>query len=214
MGVFEHAETGLEFVLVPVATFTMGSPEDERGRKDDEPLRNVELRAPFLAARTEVTQRAWVAAMGGNPSRYKGKDRPVESVSWEDAAAFCEKTGLALPTEAQWEYMCRAGSYQRYSGFEREKELDLYAWTKDNAGRKGTSPVGAKRPNGFGLLDVHGNVWEWCADVDPDRADARVYRGGSWRNSARSARCAHRFRGAPDTRDDVLGFRPVFVLTD
>jgi formylglycine-generating enzyme required for sulfatase activity len=177
----------------------------------------VALAAPFLIARTEVPQSVWESVMEANASRFKGESRPVETVSWTEAVEFCRRTGLALPSEAQWEYACRAGTSLRYSGFDSEDELGDHAWYERNAERRGTGAVGSKKPNAFGLYDVHGNVWEWCrtpyrAELSAQVEDApgpRVYRGGSWYNSARSARCAQRFKGAEDLRDAALGFRPI-----
>jgi formylglycine-generating enzyme required for sulfatase activity len=158
--------------------------------------------------------------MGTNLSFFKGQDLPVE-VSWEDCREFCEKTGLEFPTEAQWEYACRAGATGPYSGTGNPDEM---GWHHGNSGRT-THPVGGKNPNGFGLHDMHGNVMEWCQDVydeefyakpgattkDPactSGSEARVVRGGSWNSKSMICRSALRHWVLPAHRDDFLGFRP------
>jgi formylglycine-generating enzyme required for sulfatase activity len=172
---------------------------------------------------TPSTQALWQAVLGTNPSRFKGKNRPVESVSWEDCQTFLDKLnaqlpGLALrlPTEAQWEYSCRAGTETaRY-----EEELDAIAWYAENS-NSATHDVGQKRPNAWGLYDMLGNVDEWCHDGDQDyqegrvidpvgRTDAvafRVIRGGSWDGTAQGVRAAYRNWVHPDDRSNFLGFR-------
>ncbi|MBI4566987.1 MAG: formylglycine-generating enzyme family protein [Planctomycetes bacterium] len=172
----------------------MGSPENEPGRDGDEgPRHRVTLKS-FLIGKYEVTQRQWQAVMGNNPSHFKnaGLDAPVEQVSWDACKHFCEKTGLRLPSEAEWEYACRAGTTTAiYTGALTIKgerngpELDDIAWYSGNSGvtyeggydssawierqhnhtRSGTHPVGQKKPNAWGLHDTLGNVWEWCEDT-------------------------------------------------
>jgi len=174
----------------------------------------------------EVTQEQYQAVVGGNPSNFKGPQNPVEAVSWDDAVAFCQamsrKTGqtVRLPTEAQWEYACRAGSTTRFCFGDADSGLGAYAWYTENSGNQ-THPVGQKKPNDFGLYDMHGNVWEWCADwyadsyanansVDPQgpgSGSARVLRGGCWYINRRFCRSAFRLRIAPVLRDDYIGFR-------
>jgi formylglycine-generating enzyme required for sulfatase activity len=168
--------------------------------------------------------------MGDNPSYFKGPKNPVERVSWDDCQAFLgklnEKYGSAgvkfsLPTEAQWEYACRAGSTTRYSFGDDEKSLGEYAWYAGNSGGR-THPVGEKKPNAFGLYDMHGNVWEWCVDwyrsiyyanspADDPRGFAtdshRVGRSGGWDNPAGSCRSANRGDSRPGDRGSNLGFR-------
>ena len=208
---------GVEFAFrwCPAGTFTMGAPTSEEGLYN-ETQHEVTLTKGFWMLETEVTQKQWKAVMGTNPSFFKGDDLPVESVSWNDCQEFCEKTGLQLPTEAQWEYACRAGTTDAYAG-----NLDEMAWYRDNSGSK-THPVGTKKPNAWGLYDMHGNVWEWCQDrygdypsgsiTDPTGSSSgslRVIRGGSWSYYARDCRSAYRGGSEPGDRGNYLGFRVV-----
>ena len=226
---FRHDKTGLVFVYLEGGTFQQGSPANEPGRGDDEgPARTVTL-APFLIAKHEVTQEVWERFMRDNPSGFTGDPRlPVETVSWDDAVRFGEVTGLAavgsgqlaLPTEAQWEFACRAGTSGPYPG-----KLDEFAWYDANSGRR-THPIGTKQPNAFGLHDLHGNVWEWCRDyyseryspgpvtdpLGPSNGSGRVYRGGSWGSAASGCRSAYRFWFVPAASFNLLGFRPVVEL--
>jgi formylglycine-generating enzyme required for sulfatase activity len=207
----------------------MGSPEDEAGRDDDEgPRHEVELTRGYWLFDTPCTQALWQAVMGvgENPSRsrFQGENRPVENVSWEDCQAFIGKLNealpgleLSLPTEAQWEYACRAGTQTaRYAS-----DLDAIAWYRENSSGE-THEVGQKRPNAWGLYDMLGNVWEWVQDgyaedyyqhsptVDPQGLDAgadRVSRGGSWSVVALSVRAASRSGLVPGLRHVALGFR-------
>ena len=219
--------------LIPAGTFLMGSPKGEQERCDDEgPQHEVTLSRPFYMGVYPVTQAQYKAVMRKAPSNFKGKDRPVESVSWDDALAFCEElsaeTGkkVVLPTEAQWEYACRAGTTTKYSFGDSESRLDLYGWYDGTSG-EGTHPVGQKKPNPWGLYDMHGNVWEWCADwygekyyanadscdpKGPDSGSARVLRGGSWDLNPARCRSADRVRDAPDRRSGDVGFRVVVDL--
>ena len=152
---------------------------------------------------------------------FKGDTLPVVEVSWDDCQEFCKKTGLSLPTEAQWEYACRAGTTGPYAG---TGKLDDMGWFRENTEDK-SHPVGQKKPNSFGLYDMHGNVWEWCADVyekefyskpeatkkDPvctSGSVERVIRGSSWFSVAGSCRSAHRDGFPPSLRFHVIGFRP------
>ena len=161
-----------------------------------------------------------------NPSRFQGFSNPVEQVSWEDCEAWLKRLGdihpqmqAALPSEAQWEYACRAGSTGAYCFGDSEEELEEYAWYQKNS-ESTTHPVGRKLPNAWGLFDVHGNVWEWCEDdyreytrkraidpVGPSKGTDRVVRGGSWFYPARYLLSACRFRFDPGGRSNVLGFR-------
>ena len=154
--------------------------------------------------------------MGVNPSSFKGANNPVEMVSWDDAVAFCEKLSslpaevaagrvYRLPTEAEWEYACRAGTTTAYSFGDDAKDLGKYAWFSDNSGFK-THGVGEKLPNGWGLYDMHGNVWEWCSDAE---GSYRVFRGGGWGSTAWFCRSALRRRLGPSNRSVHLGFRLV-----
>ena len=218
---------GVGVTLVPIAggTFSMGSMS---GGSDEQPVTTVTLR-PFWLAKTEVTQEQWEAVMGSNPSYFKGGQLPVERVSWDDAMEFCRKltererqagrlpsgTIYTLPTEAQWEYACRAGTTGDYAG-----EVDAMAWYAKNSGAA-THAVGTKQANAWGLHDMHGNVWEWCEDWYADKLPGgsvsdfkgaasgsdRVGRGGGWWNVAADCRSAIRFRLSPGYRHDFLGFR-------
>jgi formylglycine-generating enzyme required for sulfatase activity len=211
----------MEMVWCPPGTFMMGSPASEilyDRAKEDEVQHQVTLTKGFWMAKTEVTQEQWISVMGYNPSLHKSEKLPVEQVSWEDCMEFCQKTGLDLPTEAEWEYACRAGTAGPYAG---NGTLEDMAWYSGNS-ELVTHTVGQKRPNAWGLYDMHGNVWEWCADwyddypsdpeTDPTGAGSgynRVLRGGSYWHDASSCRSALRRRRYPDSRDGFNGFRPV-----
>ena len=176
----------------------------------------------FKMGKYEVTQAQWQAVMGDNPSHFKDADNPVEKVSWNDCKKFLEKlnsmpevkaSGLTfrLPTEKEWEYACRAGSTGDYcklaDGTEiTESTLGEVAWYVDNSGRK-THPVGQKKPNAFGLYDMHGNVWEWCEDLYQAGNSSRVRRGGSWSNLSGLCAAGNRVSYGPDSRFNRLGFR-------
>jgi len=220
--IYCHDRTGLEFVLVPGGSFMMGSPSGEPGRYDNEgPMHRVSIE-PFLICRTECTQAAW-DRIGGDDDRYwSGADLPIETVSWDDCTVWCEKAGLRLPTESEWEYACRAGSTGRFCFGDSDSGLGEYAWHGDNSGDE-THPVGKKKPNAFGLFDTHGNVWEWCSDKwhdsysgAPDDGTSwesgggswRVDRGGCWFSNARRCRSAFRARGGSGNRSNYDGFRP------
>jgi formylglycine-generating enzyme required for sulfatase activity len=218
----------MNLVLIRPSRFIMGSPDSEQGRKPDEsPQHEVTISKPFYMGVTEVTQAQYEAVMGTNPSEFKGLTNPVDSVTWEGAVEFCrklsEKTGKAvrLPTEAEWEYACRAGSKMRFSFGDSDSVLRDYAWYGSNSGRK-TYPVGQKKPNAWGLYDMYGNVWEWCADwygdypkgavTDPQgtaSGSQRVLRGGSWGDGPDGCRAAGRRGNIPGIRSYFCGFRVV-----
>jgi WD40 repeat protein/formylglycine-generating enzyme required for sulfatase activity len=169
---------GMTLNKIPAGTFVMGSPEDEEGRKDDEYQHKVTITKPFYMQSTEVTQGQWKEVMGTEPWKGKqyvkeGSNNAATYVSWNDAVAFCKKLSeregktYCLPTEAEWEHACRAGTETRWSFGDDEKALGDYAWYKENAGdigEKYAHRVGRKKPNRFGLHDMHGNIWEWCHD--------------------------------------------------
>lgn len=211
----------MEMVWCPPGMFAMGSPEDEERpqtpRQPDETQHKVTLTKGFWLAKTPVTQKQWKSVMGNNPSKHLGDALPVEMVSWDDCQEFCKNTGLSLPTESQWEYACRAGSTAAYGG---TGHLDDMGWYYVK-GVPCTHPVGEKKPNVWGLYDMHGNVCEWCADwfgdyprravTDPNGAASgsyRVVRGGSCRHIAVACRSATRSCSSPDSRKDNQGFRP------
>jgi formylglycine-generating enzyme required for sulfatase activity len=222
----------LEMVYIPPGSFQMGSPNDEEGRYSDEgPVRRVTLDG-FWMGKYPVTQAQYRAIMGSNPSHFTGDNRPVESVSWNDAKEFFRKlsdrTGktFTLPTEAQWEYACRAGTTTRYSFGDDAGRLGEYAWYSGNSNSQ-THPVGQKKPNAWGLYDMHGNVLEWCLDdwhdnyngapVDGSRwgdgtGSGRVMRGGGWGFSAGLCRSACRPTwDTPEYRWYDYGFRAVML---
>jgi formylglycine-generating enzyme required for sulfatase activity len=218
---------GMEFILISAGSFTMGSNticEYER------PRHKVEISQPFYLQTTEVTQGQWKRVMGNNPSHFKncGDDCPVERVSWEDVQNFIIKlrqiektTKYCLPSEAEWEYACRAGGDDEFSFGDDTARLKEFGWYGDNSEDK-TQPVRKKKPNPWGLYDMHGNVWEWVEDdwhenyegaptdgrawIDNPRGTCRVIRGGSWFYDAPNCRSAVRL-GWPDARDFYVGFR-------
>ena len=215
----------IALVLIPAGKFLMGDPGSRQ-----RPQPEVTISKPFYMGAFEVTQEQYAAVTGANPSRVKGPRNPVENVSWNEAVAFCKtlsaRTGRAvrLPTEAEWEYACRAGTSTRYCFGDDEKDLKDYAWAViAGEGPKGTQPVGLKKPNQFRLYDMHGNVWEWCSDwfADPSAAAAaqdpqgpptgtdRVLRGGGWNGAAFYSRAAARTKHTPDFRSDHFGLRIV-----
>lgn len=219
---------GMTFVYVPPGTFRMGSPIDERGRFEGEELHRVTLTKGFYMQTTEVTQGQWRRVMGENPSVFDqcGEDCPVENVSWLDVQEFIEKINkiesegrYRLPTETEWEYACRAGSKMEYGFDSKKSELAEYAWYDSNSNWH-TNPVGQKKANAWGLMDMHGNVWEWCQGcyvsypdgpvTDPPPAavgTSRIRRGGGWRDDSRFLRSAHRGSSMPQEESRAWGFR-------
>jgi formylglycine-generating enzyme required for sulfatase activity len=222
----------MEFVPIAAGEFEMGSPSDEEGRWSDEgPVHHVNIEKAFYMGRYEVTQQQWREIMSDNPSWFTGDDLPVEQVSWDDVQDFIrklnEKEGTdkyRLPSEAEWEYACRAGTTTRYSFGDDESELGDYAWYYINSDGM-THPVGQKKPNSWGLYDMHGNVWEWVQDCwhsnyngapadgsawvvacEHDGA-SRVIRGGGWDYAAVNCWSAFRTSVGPRLRVYVLGFR-------
>ena len=228
---------GMKLVLITKGTFMMGSPESEEGRKENETQHEVTISKDYYLGVTEVTQGQYERVMGTNPSYFQKRVirksdssmYPVEGVSWEDAVEFCKKlsdlpeekkTGRVyrLPTEAEWEYACRAGSKTAFSFGESSKSLGDYAWFGENSNGQ-TYPVGEKKAGSWGLYDMHGNVWEWCSDrygeypkgevsdpSGPKEGSSRVLRGGGF--SLEAAVCRSAFRiSAPSIRGYNDGFR-------
>jgi formylglycine-generating enzyme required for sulfatase activity len=231
---------GVEMVLIPAGEFRMGSDD---GQEDERPVHKVRLGA-FYMDRCEVTQKSFEDLMGQgkNPSRFKDPNGPVERVSWQAAIRYCNArsakeglppcydlqtlacdfaaAGYRLPTEAEWEYACRAGTQGPYSFDGGADRLGEYAWFKGNSGQT-SHPVGGKKPNPWGLYDMHGNVAEWCNDYygpheysatdatdprGPASGDYRVLRGGSWRSGEGVCRSAARVGETPGVGDTCLGY--------
>jgi formylglycine-generating enzyme required for sulfatase activity len=224
----------LEMVLIPWGMFRMGS-QAGLGYEDERPQHNVRVQ-PFWMSKTPVTQEQWESIMGRPlPYRSKGAKRPVDRVSWDNANKFCAKLsartgrGYRLPSEAEWEYACRAGSTSPFSfGLTATTDLANYVgehiFRSEPAGiyRHGSTEVGSFPPNAFGLYDMHGNVWEWCADAwhesyegAPSDGSAwggrpgadRVLRGGCWHDTPDLCRSAARLKHVPTEGEDYFGFR-------
>jgi uncharacterized protein (TIGR02996 family) len=230
----------MTFAWIPPGTFLMGSPPEEPERSEDETLHEVTLRQGFYLGIHAVTQAQWRAVMGNNPSRFKGKNRPVEQVSWDDCQEFIAKLSqrdgkrFGLPSEAEWEYACRAGTTTPFHFGEtispdQANYNGNYPYNKGAKGeyRNRTMSVGSFPPNAWGLFDLHGNVWEWCQDeytsyedqntksildTENEGENARVLRGGSWIYVPWNCRAATRSRVAPSDRGDDVGFRVAFRL--
>jgi formylglycine-generating enzyme required for sulfatase activity len=238
------AESGIEMVLLPAGKFTMG----DKDEVDAQP--HEVFVSSFYIDKYPVTQEQYKNIMGENPSRWKADKNPVEQVRWSDAVKYCNAlslkeslqpcydlqtwrcnfgaSGYRLPTEAEWEYACRAGNKTKYFFGNDPSKLTDYAWLEQNSGGK-PHPVGQKQPNPWGLYDMNGNVWEWCNDfyqVDyyqqspkenpqgPDAGETKVVRGGAWKFSADSCRSGYRYNEDPGYSDvcfgyDIYGFRCV-----
>jgi formylglycine-generating enzyme required for sulfatase activity len=232
-----RTKTGIEMVRIPAGEFTLG---DDRGEEDERPAHRVRLAAFYMDV-CEVTQASFQAMLGRNPSKARGPDRPVERVSWYAAVQYCNmrsaregfkpcydlKTlacdftadGYRLPTEAEWEYACRAGTTGRWSFGDNPAGLARHGWFKGCA-EKTTHPVKQKRPNPWGLYDMHGNVAEWCNDYyaerygpaaaenprGPARGSQRVLRGGSWMSDEDDCRCSARHSEPPGFADVCFGY--------
>jgi formylglycine-generating enzyme required for sulfatase activity len=253
---YRHHETGLIFVLLPGGEATLGSPDDECERNEDEgPVHRVSL-SPFLIAKYELSQREWRDVLLANPSFFQpgaeGEqylpqelleegawlNLPVETVSWSDCREYCDRTGLEMPTEAQWEYACRAGTLTPFAFGTTLTADEANFWASTGyCGAAGEEPVGhtlpinALGPNEFGLYNVHGNVWEWCADaysadfylglvdgaLDPvylRETGLRVLRGGGWFGTPRYCRSANRSGLKPAVTTLQIGFRPALTLPE
>jgi formylglycine-generating enzyme required for sulfatase activity len=223
----------LELVLIPAGEFKMGRSEGDKEEAFDmwvPPQHRVRITKPFYLGKYQVTQEQWEAVMGSNPSHFKGPKNPVETVSWDDCQRFLEKLNaqvrageckFQLPSEAQWEYACRAGSKTKYCFGDDETRLGDCAWYDKNSSNT-THPVGAKKPNAWGLYDMHGNVFEWCTDWwqdghyyespvdDPTGAptgSGRVIRGGGWNSTARYCQSGSRDGEPPGYGFSSLGLR-------
>ncbi len=214
-----NPKDGLNYVFIPAGSFEMGcSAGDSDCFPDEKPAHDVKISSGYWLGQTDVTQAAWKRVMNTEPSHFRGDQLPVESVSWNEAAQYCETIGGRLPTEAEWEYAARAGSTSARYG-----ELDAIAWYNKNSGGT-THAVAAKQPNQFGLFDMLGNVWQWTADwygekyyipqastdpQGPSSGQDRVVRGGSWLYDSLYARASLRYTYVPTYRDYNLGFRCV-----
>ncbi len=221
----------LEMVLVPAGKFMMGSPDaDTDAFSDEKPQHRVRITRPFYLGKYQVTNEQWVAVMGSKPGYFKGRKNPVELVSWNDCQKFFDKLNakarpgggkFQLPSEAQWEYACRAGSKTKYCCGDDEAQLGDYAWYAANSDGE-THPVGTKKPNAWGLYDMHGNVWEWCQDwydggyyakspaddpAGPLTGPGRVVRGGGRAAVAKLCRSAVRYDFRPNYIDFNMGLR-------
>ena len=202
----------------------MGGKSDERNYLLDDcyPQHRVTLTKDFYISKYPVTRAQYRAAMGTNPSDFKGDNLPVENVSWDEAVAFCKKVGGRLPTEAEWEFAARGGNKSNGYIYSGSNNLDEVGWYSGNSGSV-THPVGQKAPNELGIYDMSGNVWEWCSDwygsypngsvsdpTGPSSGSSRVFRGGSWYYASRYCRVAYRHNASPSYRHDRLGLRVAF----
>ncbi len=222
------------FRWIAPGTFLMGSPESEPERRENETQHGVTLTQGFWLVDSTCTQALWLAVLGDNPADFKDTlDHPVESVSWDDVQRFIQALNTQLPdlharlpSEAEWEYACRAGTTTPFSFGETITPERVnydgnypYAGAEKGLARRKTAPVKSLPPNSWGLYEMHGNVWEWCADwygyyptaavidpLGPATGEGRVLRGGSWHSYARRSRSAGRYRYGPDTRS-YFGFR-------
>jgi len=223
--------TQIEMLLVPPGTFQMGCIMGSNAYgcySFEQPVHQVTLTNAFYLGRYEVTQAQWLTRMGWNPSWFQGytdsASRPVEQVSWNTIQTFCTATGMRLPTEAEWEYACRAGTQTPfYNGSTDDNTLGALAWYGSCCGGNSggqTRPVGGKAANAFGFHDMLGNVWEWVNDrygsysanaqtnpAGPVSATSRVVRGGSWLNGSGNVRSSLRYYDSPGNSTDDVGFR-------
>jgi formylglycine-generating enzyme required for sulfatase activity len=245
-------EIGMKLVLIPAGEFLMGSKRGLLNRirgvgRDESPPHRVRITKPFYLGVTPVTQAEYQQVMGTNPSYFSahggekekvaGMDTsrfPVENVSWEEAVEFCRRLSqqegkqYGLPTEAEWEYACRAGSRMRYCFGDDKRELGEYAWFDANS-RAMVQPVGQKKPNAWGLYDMHGHICEWCADryderyyansptddpTGPTTGSHRALRGSCWFDSASECHSANRSLRSPEDRHSYLGFRVARVIAE
>ena len=219
----------IRFVLIPAGKFCMGAPANRIGGANEAAAqKDTCVPKPYYIGKYLVTQEQYEVVMGKNPSRFKGSTRPVDSVTWDEAATFCvkvsETTGkkIRLPNEVEWEYACRAGTSEEFEFSNDEAALGDFGWYDPNSGKE-THPVGQKKPNAFGLYDMHGNVWEWCSDIFPfpegnilyTKGDKQlnrtphVIRGGSCLCDAKVCSSSFRDAIAAANRYCDLGFRIV-----
>ena len=239
--IFWPDPTHIKMVRIKPGTFVMGSPDSEAERGVQEVQHTVKITKAFYLSQTPITQAQWQAVMGTNPSNFKGDDLPVEMVSCDDAIEFCQKLSARdhkkyrLPTEAEWEYACRAGTTTEYNTGNGTAALDKAGWysgnstyiptqswffrSKNTITGAGTHPVAEKAANAWGLYDMHGNVWQWCNDwygdytgdtinpTGPTDGLYRVLRGGSWTCYPQHCRSAFRLIYSPDLRFINIGFR-------
>ena len=233
----------IAMVHLDAGEFLMGSPRYEEGRKRNEDRHQVTLTQGFMLGATEVTQDQWLSVMGSRPSHFEGGKFPVENITFAQCVEFCnrlskeeglppaygfkneqifwnrESVGYRLPTEAEWEYACRSGSQQRFASGDEKSDLGVISWSRYNSSGS-THEVATRQPNGWGLHDMHGNVWEWCWNwssayptrfaVDPEgpvSGTSRVIRGGSWDNSPEACRSANHNSAKPSFKAGILGFR-------
>jgi len=213
--------TKMEFALIPSGTCTMGSEVHE----DERPVHQVKIENSFWLGTTEVTQAQWQTLMKDNPSKVQGPNLPVSDVSWKDCQRFLLRLNerlkdkvARLPNEAEWEFACRAGSSSKWSSGDLEDALAEYAWFEPNSAGH-AHEVAERKPNSWGLFDMHGNLWEWCEDYygpylgrdaapgEPAAARFRCVRGGSWADKSKNCRSALRYQASPDDKDEFIGFR-------
>lgn len=231
---YRHRQTGIVFVEIPGGDVTIGTSEEEgrvlleellrvfNSESDsscrslvaaEQPIQQVKLRS-FLISKYETTELDWLRIMGKSPFPVPGEGLPVSSVNWDDCHEFCARTGLRLPTEAEWEHACKAGETCSATAPE---ELDEQAWTQANS-LIASHAVGLKRANGFGLHDMKGNVWEYCEDAytprlgDTAHATGRVIRGGSFGSSLWDCRCSRRQDGTAAASHADVGFRAAYTV--
>jgi len=231
--------TTIEFVYIPAGNFKMGSAPDEQDRHGDEgPARKVTISKGFYLGKYEVTQQQWISVMQYNPAVFQKEanylQKPIDWVSWFDCQEFISQLNqlgvghFRLPTEAEWEYACRAGTETRYYwGYDVEdNKVYQNAWAFSRAEGK-SHPVGLKKPNAWGLYDMSGNVWEWCSDwrgpynpsdtINPSgplEGTKKIYRGGSWFNKPSTLRSANRHSHEPDVRGTNAGLRLVLEISN
>ena len=228
----KEGEKPLVLIRIPAGTFQMGSPDSEEGRDENEaPVHSVTIGQDFYLGKYEVTQAQWEAVMGYNPSTEIDPNYPVNKVSWQDCQAFFKKlgklvneTGFRLPTEAEREYACRAGTTTAayYGDAADEEIIEKHAWSRINSDGE-LHEVGQLKSNPWGLHDMYGNVWEWCSDwfgpysaeaqtdpQGPETGEEKVFRGGSWMARPEWLRSADRGKFTPDNQRNTGGFRVAF----